>query len=299
MVLKKPLDYEQTKNFTVRLRAQDQGTPPKFSDTTLKIMIIDADDQNPKFKYESYRGELPPNGKVGRVKVYPEAIRAYDQDEGIQALIQYSISSSPDARFFSINPKTADIDLITPAPNSLTAHPITLVIRATQTDNKDRYALATLVISSGENLPNVKPPSTAPVNANTIPNLNNVNTANNVNKNQNNFATSTNTVPTRTSALAFLQSKFETKVHEDTLAGTRILALPTNKPEKYLQYTILEKEQNDYFLIGKLGEVVLKRSLDYEKYTKHVFNVMASDELNNATTQVIVNVENVNDWEPR
>jgi hypothetical protein len=258
-------------------------------------MIIDADDQNPKFKFESYRGELPPDGKVGRIRIIPEPIRAYDQDEGIQAQIQYSISSSPDARFFSINPKTADIDLITPAPVSLIVHPITLVIRATQIDNKDRYALATLVISSGEKVTNLKPALTPQINVNSIPNLSNVN------KNQNNIASASNinVPPTRSSALAFLQQKFETKVHEDTLAGTRILALPTNKPEKYLQYTILDKEQNDYFLIGKLGEVVLKRSLDYEKFTRHVFNVMASDEINNTTTQVIVNVENVNDWEPR
>lgn len=109
LVLKKPLDYEKMKNFTVRLRAQDQGTPPKFSDTTLKIEIKDSDDKNPKFQYESYRGELPPGGQVGRIRIYPEPIKAFDQDEGILAQIQYSITSAPDARFFSINPRTADV----------------------------------------------------------------------------------------------------------------------------------------------------------------------------------------------
>lgn len=55
LVLKKPLDYESLRNFTVKLRAQDQGTPPKFSDTLLRVVVTDADDQNPKFHRETYR----------------------------------------------------------------------------------------------------------------------------------------------------------------------------------------------------------------------------------------------------
>lgn len=136
------LDYEQLKNFTVKLRAQDQGTPPKFSDTFLRVFITDADDQNPKFTYESYTSEFPPIGKIGRLRVYPESVRAYDQDEGLQAEIRYSINPSPESRYFSINPKTADIDLIT----SFDVQKVTLVIKATQVDNKDRYALATLSV---------------------------------------------------------------------------------------------------------------------------------------------------------
>ena len=58
LVLKKNLDYETLKNFTIKLRAQDQGIPPKFSDTFLRITINDADDQNPKFLRETYYGEL-------------------------------------------------------------------------------------------------------------------------------------------------------------------------------------------------------------------------------------------------
>lgn len=139
------------------------------------------------------------------------------------------------------------LDLITPAPSSLLAHAITLVIRATQVDNKDRYALATLVVASKDNVPKINP----------SPNLNSPPVVSIGPGKQH-------------SQLIFLQPKFETKIREDTLAGTRILGLPTNKPEKHLQYTILDKSQNDFFMIGKLGEVVLKRSLDFEKATRHV-----------------------------
>lgn len=79
LVLRKALDYEMLKNFTVTLRAQDQGTPPRFSDTSLRVQVTDADDQNPKFLQESYFAELPDDGKPGELKILPEPIRAVDQ----------------------------------------------------------------------------------------------------------------------------------------------------------------------------------------------------------------------------
>lgn len=78
-MLKKSLDYEALKNFTVMLRAQDQGTPPKFSDTTLRVIVEDADDQNPKFLRDSYRAELPPEGRTAELKILPEPLKAVDQ----------------------------------------------------------------------------------------------------------------------------------------------------------------------------------------------------------------------------
>lgn len=79
LVLRKSLDYETLKDFTVSLRAQDQGTPPKFSDTTLRVIVEDADDQNPKFLKDSYRAELPSDGKIGELKILPAPIKAVDQ----------------------------------------------------------------------------------------------------------------------------------------------------------------------------------------------------------------------------
>lgn len=79
LVLRKPLDYETLRNFTVRLRAQDQGSPPKFSDTTLRVIVEDADDQNPKFLRESYRVELLADARPGDLVVLPEPIKAVDQ----------------------------------------------------------------------------------------------------------------------------------------------------------------------------------------------------------------------------
>ena len=147
LVLKKALDYEVMHNFTIKLRAQDQGTPPKFTDTMLRVVITDADDQNPKFLRESYKGELPIDGRPGEIKIRPEAIKAVDQDEGICAPIQYSIVQSQDTKYFRIHPNTGAITLLAPIGYSDLVNGATLVVKATQIDNPDRYALTTVTLS--------------------------------------------------------------------------------------------------------------------------------------------------------
>lgn len=296
--LKKSLDYEQLKNFTVKLRAQDQGNPPKFSDTFLRIFITDFDDQNPKFKYESYTADFPPSGNIGRLKIYPEVIRAEDQDEGIQAEIRYSISSSPESRYFSINPKTGEVDLITWFEQQKT----TLVIKATQVDNPDRYALATLTLRNEQSIRNEQTSRNKQVNQNEVsvgPEYI-VRHEQSVVKNDQMAGTSSTIVNIDRGRLQFIQPKYEARVREDVPVGARLIALPTNKPsERYLQYSILDNAQADVFEIGQFGEVVLKKTLDYEKAIRHVFRVLASDGTSNATCQVIIDVVNVNEWDPR
>lgn len=144
IVLRKPLDYELVKNFTIQLRAQDHGTPPKSSDTTLRVIVTDADDQNPKFIRESYFAEVFPETGLGELKIQPEALRAVDQDEGLRAPLEYAIMPSTEARYFSINHRTGAINLVALPPNSVVT--MTLVIRATQINNADRYALVTLAV---------------------------------------------------------------------------------------------------------------------------------------------------------
>lgn len=132
------------------MRAQDQGTPPKFSDTTLHVIVEDADDQNPKFLQDSYRADLPSDTYVGDLKVLPEPIVAIDQDEGIRAPVQYALMQSPESKYFSINARSGVVSTVTPLGALHMLHPITLVIRATQINNSDRYALTTLIITGKE-----------------------------------------------------------------------------------------------------------------------------------------------------
>ncbi|XP_030244485.1 protocadherin Fat 1 isoform X3 [Drosophila navojoa] len=257
LVLKKALDYEQLQNFTVKLRAQDQGTPPRHSDTLLRVVITDADDQNPKFLRESYSAELPADGRAGELRVRPEPLKAVDQDEGICAPIQYTIVQSQDAKYFRVHPHNGVITQLAPIGYADLTHGATLVVKATQIDNPDRYALTTVQLT--------RPGTHSDL-----------------------------------SSLAFVQKRFVMRIREDTAVGNRILALPTNKPGKHLKYTIPDPINSQFFSIGSLGELVLAKPLDYEKMTKHEFQVIASDGLTNSTTaEVTLEVIDVNDWEPR
>ncbi|XP_020715344.1 cadherin-related family member 1 isoform X2 [Ceratitis capitata] len=256
LVLKKSLDYETMKNFTVKLRAQDQGSPPKFTDTTLRVVITDADDQNPKFEHDSYTGELPNDGGPGELKLLPDKIKAVDQDEGICAPIQYTIVQSQDTKYFRIHPHSGIITLLTRIESADLVNGATLVVKATQIDNADRYALATVMLT--------RPGSHGHM-----------------------------------TALSFIQQKFFMRIREDTAVGNRILALPSNRPGKHLKYTILDPINSQFFNVGSLGEVILVKPLDYEKMTKHEFQVMATDGITNITADITLEVVDVNDWEPR
>lgn len=149
LVLRKPLDYETLYNFTITIRAQDQGNPPKWTDTTLYVNVIDADDQNPKFYDENYSAILPEHARVGlKLDVKPREMAAFDQDTGINAPIYYTLNSMDSFyQYFNINKASGHIYVAKDINEDDFLQPVTLVVRAIQYDNQDRYALATLVLS--------------------------------------------------------------------------------------------------------------------------------------------------------
>ncbi|KAL1140379.1 hypothetical protein AAG570_000311 [Ranatra chinensis] len=149
IVLRKPLDYETLPNFTLAIRAQDQGNPPKYSDTLLYVNVIDADDQNPRFLDERYSAILPDHAPQGtRLRILPRDMAAYDQDVGIKSPLIYSFNSGgSDYKYFELDQVTGHVKVKQTVPEDELLQPATLVIRATQSDNRDRYALATLTVS--------------------------------------------------------------------------------------------------------------------------------------------------------
>ncbi|XP_073972027.1 protocadherin Fat 4-like Cad96Ca [Rhodnius prolixus] len=149
LVLRKPLDFETLPNFTLTIRAQDQGNPPQYTDTLLYVNVIDADDQNPRFLDERYSAILPDHAVQGtRLRILPREITAFDQDLGIKSPIFYSFNSGgSDYKYFEIDQVTGAVIVKKRIPDDELLQPVTLVVKATQSDNRDRYALATLTLS--------------------------------------------------------------------------------------------------------------------------------------------------------
>ncbi|XP_014245575.1 protocadherin Fat 4 [Cimex lectularius] len=149
LVLRKPLDFESLPNFTLTIRAQDQGNPPQYTDTLLYVNVIDADDQNPKFVHERYSTILPDHASEGtRLSIKPTEIAAFDQDLGIKSPLFYSFNTGlTEYKYFEIDRATGHFTIKKRIPEDEILQPVTLILRATQSDNRDRYALTTLTVS--------------------------------------------------------------------------------------------------------------------------------------------------------
>ena len=145
------MDYEKQQRIKLKIVAQDQGLPPRYNETSLTINVLDADDQNPSFLYDQYKAVLPEDITAGmKLKVEPEPIRAYDKDKGINVPVYYTFAGSGlEYRYFELNRNTGAVYMKgAPAEADFTSS-ATLVIRATQYDNEDRFSVATLTVSRG------------------------------------------------------------------------------------------------------------------------------------------------------
>ena len=148
LILAKELDFETLKTFEVVIVARDQGSPPMESRVALTVNVKDADDQNPAFQYPSYAAILPGGGTQGqKLIVEPKDLRAFDKDVGLAAPVYYSFAE--EYKYFELNRNTGHIYIRSDIPQDELRQPLTLVVRATQFDNADRYAVTTLAVSRG------------------------------------------------------------------------------------------------------------------------------------------------------
>ncbi|KAK8391903.1 hypothetical protein O3P69_017490 [Scylla paramamosain] len=149
LVLEKPLDYESLALFNITIVAQDQAASPQSSTAVLTVQVQDADDQNPAFTRDHYMAILPENPVKGtHVNIQPERVRAVDRDEGIMAPVFYSFSrEEEESVWFNIDPESGQVSMAQDLPPDKLSQPVTLVVRATQEDNPDRYALTTMTLS--------------------------------------------------------------------------------------------------------------------------------------------------------
>ncbi len=105
-------DYEQFRNFTVKVVARDNGSPPLSSNVTVKVFITDENDNSPQILYPV------PDGKSLMTEMVPKAtlsgslvskVIAVDADSGQNAWLSYQITKSPDPGLFSIGLHSGEI----------------------------------------------------------------------------------------------------------------------------------------------------------------------------------------------
>ncbi|OCT88402.1 hypothetical protein XELAEV_18017033mg [Xenopus laevis] len=108
LILETSLDRETQSNHELILTASDGGNPVQTGTTLIMITVTDFNDNFPVFTQEIYKVSIPENIPFNSTILH---VRASDKDEGINAYITYSFSTTATnvLRIFAINPTNGEI----------------------------------------------------------------------------------------------------------------------------------------------------------------------------------------------
>ncbi|XP_044577360.1 protocadherin-like wing polarity protein stan isoform X2 [Cotesia glomerata] len=108
----KQLDRESVMRYTLKAMAVDRGIPALSSIVPIIIKIEDVNDSPPAFESDKIILYIPENSPIGSTV---GEIYAHDPDEGLNAVVQYSIIGGEDANSFTLNtrPGSDRAELIT------------------------------------------------------------------------------------------------------------------------------------------------------------------------------------------
>ncbi|XP_058268057.1 protocadherin gamma-A11-like isoform X46 [Hemibagrus wyckioides] len=108
----KSYDYEQLKSFKILVKAQDGGSPPMSSNTTLHIFIQDQNDNAPQVLYPVQTGGsvvaeiVPRSADVGYLVT---KVVAVDVDSGQNAWLSYKLQKATDRALFEVGAQNGEI----------------------------------------------------------------------------------------------------------------------------------------------------------------------------------------------
>uniref|UniRef100_A0A8L8K5R9 FAT atypical cadherin 4 n=1 Tax=Heligmosomoides polygyrus TaxID=6339 RepID=A0A8L8K5R9_HELPZ len=102
--LTEPLDFEVVKDYRIRIKAQDQGVPPRSANMTLVLHVSDFNDNVPAFENSSYEAEVAENSPLMTAVL---RVKATDADSRENGKVFYRITNGSSA--FGIDEKTGVI----------------------------------------------------------------------------------------------------------------------------------------------------------------------------------------------
>ncbi|XP_068021775.1 protocadherin gamma-B5-like [Melanerpes formicivorus] len=109
------LDYEQCREFTVTVRAQDGGVPARSSTATVRIFVLDRNDNAPRVLWPAAvaaAGEAPPFEVVPRtaeVGYLVAKVVAVDADAGRNAWLSYELLHAPEPALFRLGLHSGEV----------------------------------------------------------------------------------------------------------------------------------------------------------------------------------------------
>ena len=100
IITKQVLDHENTKHFTLKIKAIDRSSAPLSSETSVLVNVTDVNDNPPDFVTSQYGANLDEMAKCGHIVI---KIQASDPDTGDLNNLKYKILSGNEGRYFNIN----------------------------------------------------------------------------------------------------------------------------------------------------------------------------------------------------
>nr|XP_057919341.1 protocadherin gamma-C5-like isoform X46 [Doryrhamphus excisus] len=106
------LDHEQLKAFRIEVQARDAGAPPRTSNVTVHVFVVDLNDNAPWIVHPAFAKEkglqltVPPSAGPGYLI---NKLVGVDADSGHNAWLFYSIAPGPHAGMFRIGAHTGDL----------------------------------------------------------------------------------------------------------------------------------------------------------------------------------------------
>ncbi|KAK3507009.1 hypothetical protein QTP70_000327 [Hemibagrus guttatus] len=126
LYLNSSLDYESQHVFGLTVQVSDGGTPSLSSTQTLRVLLVDVNDETPQFEQNLYRASVMENRESGEAVI---TVRVVDLDSGENANISYSLLPGAGYEFFSIDSQSGCISTATNLDREL-QHSFTLRVQA-------------------------------------------------------------------------------------------------------------------------------------------------------------------------
>ncbi|XP_054840715.1 protocadherin gamma-B5-like isoform X2 [Eublepharis macularius] len=106
-------DYEQFREFQLQVKAQDGGSPPLSSNVTVRVFILDQNDNSPRILSPSQEAKgsalfemVPRSAEAGYLVT---KVVAVDADSGHNAWLSYHIIQATELAFFTVGSHTGEI----------------------------------------------------------------------------------------------------------------------------------------------------------------------------------------------
>ncbi|KAM8945998.1 neural-cadherin-like [Pelodytes ibericus] len=264
VLVAEPLDYETTKNFILKVRAQNVSPVPLAAFTTIYINITDVNDNVPFFTSSIYEATVTEGLEVG---TFVLQVSASDQDLGLNGEISYFIleDRNGDHTLFHIDPQTGSI----------------YTAAVFDREAKGSYLLE---VKSSDGSESARPGKHGQPNSDAayvrifISDVND-------------------------NKPAFTQSTYHANVAEDREVGHTVIIVSANDPDEgmnaNIRYQITAGNAGGVLDVDpETGALFIFQPLNYEEVRAYELTVLASDGKWEDYATVILNVLNKNDEAP-